>query len=91
MLDAIAWCKPIIGMPSPAVQELFADYPNIGYLCRSPEELVDIVAWLANHFDEQTYRRQMEAMAEVRRSRAPQTIAGRYREITDAFVSFPVK
>jgi len=87
LLDAIAWCKPIIGMPSPAVQELFADYPDIGYLCRTPEELVDVVAWLANHFDEQTYRRQTGAMSDVRRSRLPETIALRYRDITNAFIT----
>jgi glycosyltransferase involved in cell wall biosynthesis len=85
LLDAIAWCKPIVSMPSPVIDELFALHPGIGYLCKTAAEMAEVLSQLAAHFDERTYRAQVQVMSDVRESRLPRSVAKHYRQITEAF------
>jgi hypothetical protein len=82
LLDAIAWGKPIIALPSPTVRSLFAAHPGIGYLCANADEMLALIERLGRQCDMEAYRRQVKAMHALRREREPRFLSVRYREIT---------
>lgn len=87
LLDAIAWRKPIIALPSSAAREIFADSPDIGHLCSTPNELVEVITDLARNFTQETYRRSVTAVSDLRRRRMAEALAPHYQALTRNFLS----
>jgi glycosyltransferase involved in cell wall biosynthesis len=83
LLDAIALLKPIVALPSPTIREIFSREPSAGYLCDTPEQLVDVVSTLVSRLDEDAYRQQVSALRSLRSERSPTSLAKRYAELTD--------
>ena len=81
LLDAIVWEKPVIARKIPIFEAMFEKHGDIGYLFSDDTELKDIVEQLLRAADKSRYRRQVLNLRNVRKSRAPETLASSYREI----------
>jgi glycosyltransferase involved in cell wall biosynthesis len=80
-VDAIAFGKPSIVLRNPFVEHYFDRLGDIGYLCDSVEEMVEIVESILRAFPEDRYRRQCRNLELGRRRFAPAAVAGRLAEI----------
>lgn len=82
MVDAIAFLKPVIAMPTPVLREIFCEKPNIGYLCETPATVTATLMRLVEEMDDDRYQSQIVAMRSLRDERASDRLASRYREFT---------
>jgi hypothetical protein len=83
LLDAIAWQKPVIARKIPIFEAIFEKHGDIGYLFSDDCELTGIVEQIFTTADNLRYRTQVLNLRSARKSRAPETLAGAYREICD--------
>ena len=80
-LDALAYLKPVVALPSPFVEYGFREMGDIGYLARSSEEAAGIVAELAGDFPADRYALQCRNMALGRRRFEPSTVGAGLRSL----------
>ena len=83
LLDAIAHRKPVIVTDIPFARDLFARFGDIGDICRSQAEIVQAVTRAATVVDPDRYRRQIDNLDKVARSREIAVLAPRFRAIVD--------
>jgi hypothetical protein len=81
LLDAIAWQKPVIARKIPIFEAMFDRHGDIGYLFSSDSELKMLVEQILHAADKSRYQTQVLNLHSARKSRAPETLAGVYREI----------
>lgn len=86
LLDAVAFLKPIVALPSPVLRALFAREPQIGFLCESPEELTQLVSRLPEMMDRDRYQSFVEALRALREKRSPARLAPVYRLLAGALM-----
>ena len=79
LIDAIACGKPLIGLKSPMLEDLWRGFGDIGELAETMDDLCARTAALAVRPDPNRYRRQIEALATIAVSRSPKSLAGRWR------------
>jgi hypothetical protein len=82
LLDAITWGKPVIARKIPIFENLFEKHGDIGYLFGDDTELDKIVGQIVQAGDKSRYHRQILNLRGVRKSRAPETLASAYRDIS---------
>jgi hypothetical protein len=81
LLDAIAWQKPVIARKIPIFKAIFERHGDIGYLFNDDSELTTIVEQILKSADKSRYCTQVLNLRSARKSRAPESLAGIYREI----------
>jgi len=82
LLDAIAFEKPIIGSKLKIFQDLTHEFGDIGYLCES-QSYTEAIHNIVKTRDSEKYRRQVENLLKLKNKRMPQTLASKYRRISD--------
>lgn len=80
LLDAMTWQKPIVTLPTPNVEDLFRTYGDIGYLCRSYDQLVETIAELVQHPDPVRYESQRANLARARSARSFYSLKTEYED-----------
>lgn len=80
LVDAIAWCKPIIAIEQPVLSDSFARFGDVGYLCRDECEMRLIIRGIVERPDPRRYAAQLRAMAAWRATRLPSTLGRKYCE-----------
>lgn len=84
LLDAIALHKPIVARRIPLFDNVFARFGDIGYQFRDDEQLVALVEQIATRSDPLRYRAQVSNIGHAHRSRTPEVLAGRFRQVCAA-------
>jgi hypothetical protein len=84
LMDAITCCKPVIVTATPLTRALFAEFGDIGYLCDFLTDFERVLLRISGGLDVARYRRQVEAMSELYRSRTPEALALTFREYLQA-------
>jgi len=80
LLDAISFGKPIIGTKIPIVEELFAEYGDIGYTYESESDLITLARSLASGFDPAKYEAQVGNIREIAADRSPAALCDTFRK-----------
>ncbi|MCR0985111.1 glycosyltransferase family protein [Roseomonas populi] len=82
LMDAVAWCKPVIAARVPITEALFDEGGDIGHLC---DDLAGMQAVLeevmAGGLDRARYEAQVAALRRLREGRGPEAQALAYRTI----------
>ncbi|MFC0406735.1 glycosyltransferase family protein [Roseomonas elaeocarpi] len=82
LMDAVAWCKPVIAARVPITEALFDEGGDIGHLC---DDLAGMQAVLedvlARGPDRARYEAQVAALRRLREGRGPEAQAVAYRTI----------
>lgn len=86
VLDAITFRKPLIVLPSPMTEYLFATGGDIGHLCRDQAEMEAVLRQLASAPDAARYRRQVAAVDALYAARVPAAVAAGYRATLHGFL-----
>lgn len=73
MLDAITWLKPIIATDIPIVADMFVQFGDIGYLCRSTEEMQQALEFAVNGMDLRATRARSMPCAEPAKLDCPRS------------------
>jgi hypothetical protein len=81
LLDAIAWEKPIIASRVPIVENLVSRFGDIGYMCSDKNQLCEAIGRIIEQADADHYKKQVDSMRKVRRSRTPRYLASTYRDL----------
>jgi glycosyltransferase involved in cell wall biosynthesis len=81
LLDAIAFCKPVIARKIPVFEKMFARHGDIGWLFDDDRELKRVIDTIVAGADQPRYRNQVRNMLKAQASRTPAALAARYREI----------
>ena len=81
LIDAITWLKPVIATPVPIAAALFREFGDLGYLCADLDTMAAAIEDILGAMDAERYARQVAAMAALRASRMPETLAQTYRAI----------
>lgn len=63
LLDAVLMGKPVICLRIPLFEHYFLEYPDIGYLCDSLDEMEKLVSRIASGPDWIAYGRQVQALS----------------------------
>jgi hypothetical protein len=84
--EAINFRKPIVALPTASISRLFAECGDIGYLCRSVDEMRDTIKRIVEAPDPERYARQQRNLEIARRQFAPEAVSGSYRAMTDRFL-----
>jgi hypothetical protein len=84
LLDAIAHRKPLIVTDIPFARDLFDRFGDLGDLCRTDEDAVNAIKRAASAQDPARYRRQVENLGRVARSREISALAPRLRAIIES-------
>lgn len=79
LLDAIAYCKPLIASKLPIFKHLFDQYGDIGYLYDDQDEFCEIVKQIVQKADAKRYHSQVLNLEKLRQARHPQSLAYKYR------------
>lgn len=87
LIDAIAYERPIIAMKIPLVENLLSQFGDIGHLCNNESEYFNAVSEIIKNVDNARYRRQVEALRSLKKSRMPDSIAEQYRKCCKDFIS----
>lgn len=80
LVDAIAWCKPIIAISQPVLSEAFERFGDIGYLCRDESELRSVILDIVERPNPRRYAEQVKAIAAMRATRLPAALGRSYRQ-----------
>jgi len=78
LVDAIAWCKPIIAIEQPVLTEARTRFGDVGYLCRDEAEVRSVIRDIALRPDPRRYAAQLEAMSRWRQTRLPSALGREY-------------
>jgi hypothetical protein len=73
--DAMAFLTPIIALRNPYFEYLFDLAGDIGYLCDSPQELIERCRSVARHFPRDTYAKQVANLKSAQMHFEPPMIA----------------
>jgi hypothetical protein len=79
LLDAFAFCKPLISLRTPMTEYCFQQMGDIGYLCDSYEELAGVVRSLLKAPRPVRYRSQCDNIRKNRAIFSPETVAKQLR------------
>jgi hypothetical protein len=79
LLDAFAFCKPLISLRTPMTEYCFQQMGDIGYLCDSYQEMVGVVRSLLQAPRPGRYRSQCDNIRENRAIFSPELVATRLR------------
>jgi hypothetical protein len=85
--DAINFRKPIIALPTASISRIFAECGDVGYLCRSVDEMRETIRRIAEAPDPERYARQQHNLEIARRQFAVDAVSGSYRAITDSLLA----
>jgi hypothetical protein len=80
-LDSLSFIKPGVYLRNPYVDSYFRRMGDIGYMCDSLEEMLDVIRSLAESFPAERYRQQCVNILKGRCLFEPQTLVPRLREI----------
>lgn len=81
LIDAITWLKPLITRRLPVVEQLFAHFGEIGYLCNHDVEMRQALDEVITNMDKDRYARQVAALRMIRATRTPEALAADYRSV----------
>ncbi|WP_338663914.1 glycosyltransferase [Pararoseomonas sp. SCSIO 73927] len=82
LMDAVAWCKPVIAARVPITQALFAEGGDIGHLCDDLAGMQAVLEELVTGGpDRARYEAQTAALHRLREGRGPEAQALAYRAI----------
>lgn len=81
VLDAVAWCKPLLAFDLPVFRQMFQDWGDIGYLVRDYSELRDTIATLIENPNPARYREQRHNLQRLRSAREPESLASKFRSL----------
>ena len=82
MLDSVAWGKPIIAAQLPIFKNLMNRFGDIGYLSKD-DEFSETIGTILRKVDTNRYKRQVLNMHQVKKSRTPDSLAKKYRELVE--------
>ncbi len=82
-LEALFYGKPGIYLRSPFISECFNAMGDIGYLCNTPEEMIETIRGLIADFPLERYRRQVDNIVEGRKMYEPLSVGARIRQVAD--------
>lgn len=82
-LEALFYGKPGIYLKNPYIAECFNAMGDIGYLCETPEEMVETIRGIVQEFPAERYRRQVANIVEGRKMYEPSLIGARLRAVVD--------
>jgi hypothetical protein len=82
-LDALSFLKPGIYLRNEYIEHYFKKMGNIGYLCDSPEEIVETIQGIITDFSPALYQQQVENIINGRVIFEPEIIAPQLRNIVD--------
>jgi glycosyltransferase involved in cell wall biosynthesis len=80
LLDAFAFCKPLIALRTPMTEYCFREMGDIGYLCDSYQQMLDAVRSLLQVRDRTRYRSQCDNIWKNRVIFSPESVANQLRE-----------
>ena len=80
-LDAVAFLKPIVALRLPFLDDIVAEYGDIGWLCDSLEEMQSVLTQLPTYLRSERYRQQQENLARLRADRSPEALAKRFMKL----------
>ena len=83
LLDSLAWSKPLIARKIAIFENFFAEHGDVGYLFGTDRELEEIVEHILGKADKLHYDEQVRNIQKARCSRAPETLAGEYRNLCE--------
>ena len=83
LLDAIAFCKPLIASRLPIFEDLFDQYGDIGYLFSGEKEFYEIIEDIIKKTDSERYAKQVQNLVKLREDRDPKALAYKYKSITE--------
>lgn len=81
LMDAVAWCKPVIASRVRITESLFQEAGDIGDLCDGIEAMRSALEAALAERDSARYARQVTALERLRESRGPEAQALEYRDI----------
>ena len=84
LLDAKKWEKPVIATQLPIFKNIEREFGDIGYLCRNGE-FSETIRTIMSKVDTERYKNQVQNMRHVKRSRTPEALANKYRELVNQF------
>lgn len=87
LLDAIAFCKPLIASRLPIFEDLFDQYGDIGHLFSNEAEFYEIIENIIKESDSIRYNNQVLALQELKKMRDPKALAYKYKSITSNLYS----
>ncbi len=82
-LDALSFVKPGIYLRNPYIETYFEKMGDIGYLCGSYDEMLQVVTELSQDFPQERYRQQCDNILKGRALFEPNTLAPRLRAIVE--------
>lgn len=82
LLDSVAWEKPIIASKLSIFEHLEARFGDVGYLCKS-DAFSETVATIIKEADQARYEHQVLTLRRVKKSRAPEVLAKKYRKLCE--------
>jgi hypothetical protein len=83
-LDCIALGKPIIASKLPIFEHVRDSFGDIGFLCENGE-FCQTIETIITESNPDRYKSQVLNIREVKKSRTPQSLANKYREICQEF------
>ena len=86
LLDAVAAGIPTIAYPFPILEDLVRRYGDIGHICHSRGEMVDLISSLADGVDGEGYKRQRKNLAAITRDRENGALSPAYRAGLGRFI-----
>lgn len=80
-IDAMTWLKPVIACHVPIVEDIFAQFGDLGYLCDDADAMSAVFDDIMTRPDPVRYAAQIEALRCARAARMPEALAQDYRAI----------
>ncbi len=77
--DAVNLARPMITRPTRFVEEAFARFGNIGFLCREASAISDVVKGIIHGDYTDTYPDQVKALESARQHWFPEAVAARFK------------
>lgn len=74
LMDAIAFCKPLIVSDIPLFSQLFHEYGDIGFLYDQSESLESVINDILNNYSPHRYRIQVKNVQKIAFDRLPENI-----------------
>ncbi|MHB1097271.1 MAG: hypothetical protein ACYC3F_13990 [Gemmatimonadaceae bacterium] len=82
-LEALFYGKPGIYLRNPYIAGCFDAMGDIGYLCDTPEEMIETIGEIIRAFPLERYRRQVENILAGRKMYEPQSVGARLRQVVE--------
>ncbi len=77
--DAVNLARPIIALPTRFIEDAFARFGNIGFLCRTAADVDEVVRRILHGDYAKVYPAQVRALQTARQYWLPEAVAARFR------------